>query len=390
MDEDNPNHVLLCAEINASGGVFEETPCNFRALWSGVNEVDWSVEVGTNSDAVKNSLNALITCVKDTDDETFKATIGNYLDIQSAIDYWIFQYVICGIDGLAKNMLLGTYDLQKWIVGAYDLDSTWGLHWDGQVWRGATTRCPEDYQEPYSLLFERISTLFADEVNARYVELRGGALSYANILGKFEKFAAEIGTEAYADDLIAFPDIPQGDSNNIWQIRNFVRARLAYTDPIFGIFADNMFTPGVDSSFYCTASGVTLPNGRIVVNEDGSLVGVDDGWGSNIVYRKTDYPNEHVTYTYSADFECIDGADAAEPTLIVQFHDADGNVVTSDATGLDYVDAYKGFFTWGSSYNISPPSEAVSFRVGFVFRAKPSTANATIKISNVSLTKPAT
>ena len=244
MDEDNPNHVLLCAETNASSGVFVETPCNFRALWSGVDETDWSVEVGTNSDAVKNSLNALISCVKDTDDATFKATIGIYLDLQSAIDYWIFQYVICGIDGLAKNMLLGTYDLKKWIMGAYDLDSTWGLYWDGTLWRPANEQCPETYLEPYSLLFERISKLFTAEVNARYVELRGSVLSYANILSKFERFASEIGTEAYADDLIVYPSIPQGEANNIWQIRNFVKLRLEYTDTMFGVFEDNMFTLG--------------------------------------------------------------------------------------------------------------------------------------------------
>jgi hypothetical protein len=95
MDEDNAKHVLLCAETNTNG-TYRETPCNFRTLWGGKDGIDWSVEVGTNGTAVKDGLNALITCVKDTGDETFKSTIGNYLDIQSAIDYYIHQYVICG------------------------------------------------------------------------------------------------------------------------------------------------------------------------------------------------------------------------------------------------------------------------------------------------------
>lgn len=227
MNEDNPNHVLMCGEINTDG-TFAETPCNFRALWSGVDGTYWSVEVGTNSDAVKNALNALITCVKDTTDEEFAAQIGEYLDVQSAIDYYLFTCANCGIDSLAKNLLLGTYDLKKWILGQYDLDSTWGLWWDGSKFIDATTVCPDGYQEAFSLLFERISAVFKHELVARGLELGKTVLSYANIVSQFERFACEIGAEAYADDLVNYPNIPSAENNNIWQIRNFVRRRLAY------------------------------------------------------------------------------------------------------------------------------------------------------------------
>lgn len=129
MSEDNPNHILLCAETNDNGEEAQkDNPCNFRAPWDGVDGYHWSVEVGTNSDAVKASLNALIACVMDTDDDTFRAQIGEHLDVQAAIDYYIFAYAICGIDNLAKNMLLATYDGAKWIPGMYDMDSTWGLY----------------------------------------------------------------------------------------------------------------------------------------------------------------------------------------------------------------------------------------------------------------------
>lgn len=229
MNEDNPDHILLCAETNTDDEVID-TPCNFRMLWNGVNEQDWSIEVGENSESVKTALNALISCVKDTDDATFKATIGDHLDLRSAIDYWIYQYVICGIDGLAKNMLLGKYSEKKWICGAYDLDSTFGLWWTGASFVSAMTKCPEGYQEKRSLLWERISALYADEVKARYAELRESVLSYANITHLFEEFYKQIGRDAYADDLIPYPEIPSAEANNIWQIRNFVRDRLNYAD----------------------------------------------------------------------------------------------------------------------------------------------------------------
>lgn len=229
MDESNADHVLMCAETNTNR-VFAETPCNFRALWSGTNGEYWKVEVGTNSDSVKNALNALITCVKDTTDDEFKAQISNHLDVQSAIDYAIFSCFDCGIDNLGKNMLLGKYTPQHWIMGRYDNDSTYGLNVDGKVFRAATTAYPADYQESFSLLFERIQTLYAEEMQARALELRSDILSYANVASHFEHFCAEIGAEAYADDLIPYPDIPSDDTNNIWQIRNFVRDRGAYFD----------------------------------------------------------------------------------------------------------------------------------------------------------------
>ena len=229
MDEDNPNHVLMCAETNTDG-VFSETPCNFRALWSGVNEQDWSVEVGTNSDALKESLNALITCVKDTDDETFMATIGNHLDVQSAIDYFIQQYVTCGIDNLAKNMLLATYDGTKWICGSYDMDSTFGLTPQGGT--NIVTpdyACPEQYKEQFSLLWERIVNCYNEDIKTRYAQLRETVFSYSNMVTKFERFMDIIGNDLFSEDVTIYP-IPSGATNNIQYIRNFIRDRLAYTD----------------------------------------------------------------------------------------------------------------------------------------------------------------
>lgn len=238
MDEDNPNHILMCGETNTDG-IYRETPCNFRALWSGINEQNWSVEVGTNSDSVKISLNDLISCVKDTDDETFKATIDNHLDVQSAIDYWIHQYIICGIDGLAKNMLLGTYDLQKWCMGAYDMDSTFGLWWDGNRFVSSEFRCPEDYQEKYNLLFERITELYSDRVKERYAELRKTVYSTNNMFTHFERFMDVIGKDLYAGDLDVYTGIPSGSTNNIKQIRDYIRDRLYYCDLQFGMIEES-------------------------------------------------------------------------------------------------------------------------------------------------------
>ena len=229
MNEDNPNHILLSCCYNDNGVLLDKAG-NFRALWSGVNEDNWKVEVGTNGDAVKTSLNNLISCVKDTDDDTFKATIGNYLDINSAIDYYLYFWANAGLDSLENNMLLATYDGVKWICGAYDMDSVWGLHYTGQSFIATDFKCPDQYQAPYSLLWERITALFVPELQVRYEELRRVVLSYPNIVTNFERFMDVIGSDLYAEDLTVYTGIPSGSTNNIKQIRNYVRDRLTYVD----------------------------------------------------------------------------------------------------------------------------------------------------------------
>lgn len=224
MNEDNPNHILLCGETNTNGTYFE-TACNFRTLWSGIDEQHWCVEIGTNSDAVKNSLNALITCVKDTDDETFMATIENYLDLQSAIDYYIHQYVTCGHDNLGKNLLLATYDGTKWYCGCYDMDMSFG-NTDKITFDHA---CPEQYSERYSLLWERIVNCYSDDIKTRYYHLKETVFSFGNIITKFERFMDLIGLDLFEEDTTIY-DIPYYKTNNIKYVRNFMRDRLSYVE----------------------------------------------------------------------------------------------------------------------------------------------------------------
>ena len=129
MDSSNPNHALLSAEFNDNGDIaYQYNPCNFNALWDG-NSDYFDVEIGTNDTTLVSSLNRVISAVMNSDKTTFEQV----LDIQGAIDYFIFQTVILGTDGLAKNMLLATYDMTKWYLCPYDMDATFDLDWNGHI-----------------------------------------------------------------------------------------------------------------------------------------------------------------------------------------------------------------------------------------------------------------
>ena len=114
MNNTNANHVLLSAEFNDNrDAAYQNNPCNFNTLWDG-SEDYFSVEIGENSTELISSLNTIISSIINTD----SASLEQSLDIKSAIDYFIFQEIILGTDGLAKNMLLATYDMKKWYLSA--------------------------------------------------------------------------------------------------------------------------------------------------------------------------------------------------------------------------------------------------------------------------------
>lgn len=332
MDVENANHVLLCNETNTDG-TYAENASNFRALWNGVDGTNWSVEVGTNSTAVKDSLNALISCVKDTTDDEFRAQIGNHLDLQSAIDYYIHCYADCGLDSLAKNMLLGTYDLVKWYMGRYDMDSVWGLYWNGSKFVSATYRCPEDYQEQFSLLWERLEALYYNEIKTRYAELRAGVLSFPNIVTKFERFMDVIGLDLYAEDLTIYTGIPQGSTNSIKQIRDYVCDRLAYVD------AEIAALEAPAEEIPCT--GITLDQTELTF----------DGAGTQTLTATVTPSDTTDAVTWSSD-------DLAVASV-------NGGVVTAKANGNATITATCGAYSATCVVSVSGISEEVSYDIVF-------------------------
>lgn len=229
MDDTNENHCILCGENYVSG-------C-FRGS-ANIDGTDWSDELhDIVPDSVKNRWNQVIDFVMNSTDEDFKANITNYIDLQSLIDYYIFAYASTGLDALGKNQIYYTYDGQKYYASMYDMDSTWGMYWNGQRFVSDTYRMQDDYETKIqdregNLLYYRVEELFRDEIEVRYAELRSGVLSYSNILGEFERFMSCIATEQYSEDLTIYTDIPSGTTNNIAQLRNYVAKRLSYVDGI--------------------------------------------------------------------------------------------------------------------------------------------------------------
>lgn len=233
MDDSLNTHAVLCGEDYVSS-------C-FRAS-ANLDGTDWTDEMHEDNppELIKTRWNQVISFVRTSSDTDFVANINSYINLESLIDYYIFAYVDCGLDALGKNQIYLTYDGNLFYASMYDMDSTWGLYWDGSKFVSPEYRMQEDYEvgvhNTSNLLFNRLVQLFPTAIKTRYNALRGGVLSEAYIKDRFKEWCDISSPELVAMDYApetaggAFVNIPQKTTNNYEQLSTFITARLAYVD----------------------------------------------------------------------------------------------------------------------------------------------------------------
>lgn len=227
MDEDNEQHCLLCSENYDSG-------C-FRAP-AVIDETDWTDEIHKQvPQSILTRWNEVIDFVRFSSDEEFKNNLSDYFDVESLIDYYCYQFMICGLDSMGKNQIYITYDGNKWFATAYDMDSVWGSYWDGSREVSPAYRMQQDYESMVdgrqgNLLYFRLEQLFSEEIYDRYWILRNGPMSLTSVIEEFEDFVSVCTPDMIAEDYEIFPGIPGQDFNNIKQIRSYAVNRYNYCD----------------------------------------------------------------------------------------------------------------------------------------------------------------
>lgn len=264
MDDALDTHGILCGE-NYVGACFRALPV--------IDGTDWTDELhDVVPAAIKTSWTNVVNFVMTSSDDEFKANLGNYINVNSLIDYLLYGIVSTGLDAFGKNQLFFTYDGIKWIASMYDMDSTWGLWWNGSKFV-ATDYAREDFQDlkdegngvakQGNLLYLRLQQLFIPQLKTRYAELRKDVLSVSHIIQKFEEFndvcPKDIVQEDYASTTGEgkFTGIPSKTTNNIQQLRSYINARLTYVDDYINALQED--TP-------CT--NITLNNATLSFTTD--------------------------------------------------------------------------------------------------------------------------
>jgi hypothetical protein len=200
---------ILCAEVTNGGD-----PERFWAEATAENGFDLEYSSDSFSESeVLASLNTLIRAVMNSDGTDIDTVISQYLDIDSAIDYLAFSYLINNEDGVAHNYLLSTYDGTKWFFTPYDLDLTYGSYYNF-----AFTPTTQNLWIKGNKLFDLLAIYKRDELTARYNALVNGAMSKSNVSYKFISYCTQIPLPAVNEDAKLWKTIPETLSNNVCQI----------------------------------------------------------------------------------------------------------------------------------------------------------------------------
>lgn len=210
-----------------------KTATQFKGLLAG-DESDFELEFVSdeaNAEWVTTSLNRMIQACMDSYGGDLDDVVGQYLDWDSVIDYYIFVVVIKGMDMVDKNYLLSTFDGTKWYFTAYDMDSTYGLNWDGSGLSRAVSNVDFASIANDHRAYELVKRFKTNALKARYMELRADILSETRIMQQFENFAWAIPSPVLLEDVKRYPVAVHGSSvNTIDQIGRWVRQRLEAAD----------------------------------------------------------------------------------------------------------------------------------------------------------------
>ena len=184
------------------------------------------------------SVNELIRAVLahyDTADN-FNQAVSPLLDIDSAIDYYIFSVLVDNDDGIFRNYLLQTFDGKKWYFAAYDLDSIFGrtpdflehmpAKSDTDDWRdhGVTFENITDSNR----LFYQLWKFYKDEILKRTKALVDGVMSDSAVDTAFVDFARHIPIKAYDAELDVWPYTPNTSVDNVNRIGRWYMQRVAW------------------------------------------------------------------------------------------------------------------------------------------------------------------
>lgn len=158
-----------------------------------------------------------------------KETFEKYFIVDAFIDYFIVSQILYHLDGFSKNWIWGTWNGLQWAPTLYDVDSIWGAHWTGTfIVKGSNIQGVLGTGRVLNL-----DTLYADEIIARYKELRDlNVFSVDNIVNLLKTWLDRIGYDNLEKEISLYSDIPSyrdPQLNEGWEIVDYSSLQSDYS-----------------------------------------------------------------------------------------------------------------------------------------------------------------
>ena len=216
LDSDNPANEAIEVENSASGLSDKDEQ---------LDGTNYATIVQDNpSDELKTNFHNLVNFINTSTDDDFKAKIGTYIDINSVFNCILWGLYSSMYDFVKKSMILLTWDSGKtFYLTLYDMDSTWGLFWDGSK---LITEDVFNFSKPDKVLvswnnnfYKRIYKLFKPEVQKQYKYLRANVWRNDQVVNAYKQYIHSIPEQAYEREQEKWQDIPSKKITNFAQIQ---------------------------------------------------------------------------------------------------------------------------------------------------------------------------
>lgn len=224
MDDDNKNHFVL-------QGIDHTDATAFRS--SNWGEKDFSVEQpDALDDGQKLAFTNLLDFVVNSSDEDFKAKISDYYNLNS-LGRWLIMVLVFHLsDDYDKNIMHATYNGKTFNAILYDLDTSFGLKWDGSGIQDNILTTGLKYAGVKNNLFKRFLHAFYPQVREQYWNARKNVLSNSNIINTWNSIYREFPVLELEKDNNKW-NSPSKDFMNQAQILHFVQQKMKFLDNEF-------------------------------------------------------------------------------------------------------------------------------------------------------------
>ncbi len=167
----------------------------------------------------------------------FTANINTKMDKNNAIDFYLLLAAIGATDLWAnnntKNVQFITWDGVKWFFMPYDLDTTYGLKFEGTTISYLPDTVPGTDRSA-NLFWMKVRNAYGEDVNQRYADLRNqGIFSPDNLYFLLKQFQSKYSPDLVKADIKKWPTQPSLNVTSIDQILTWFKARLVYLDTYF-------------------------------------------------------------------------------------------------------------------------------------------------------------
>ena len=230
LSKSNQNHIQLQAEPRASFETYVASQWEIRNPKSPDSSFKTKLNLWFNDNAKSG--------------EAFKTNFPTHHNVQNAIDYFLFAEFCYLDDILDNNVQLTTWNGSEYFMLPYDLDTCFGLKWDGTtVYDANTLGTVVDSTLGGSVsagltsksFWTKFVNAYHKEISDQYINLKNlGIFSIKNIAKIFSELQRPFGSY-YDKEYAKWTNSPSKSITSYIQVIEWVKKRIEWMDNVYGV-----------------------------------------------------------------------------------------------------------------------------------------------------------